>query len=84
MHSACGLLDADFRTPSLDYADLIKASRQLCRSPAVGQLQFEVVAHRLQHEYSADVRIQGTKYTMARWIAAASTRRTMPSPAETA
>ena len=30
----------DFRTPSLDYADLIKASRQLCQSPAVGQLQF--------------------------------------------
>jgi serine/threonine-protein kinase HipA len=40
MHSACGLLDADYRTPSLDYLDLIKASRQLCRSPAAGQLQF--------------------------------------------
>jgi serine/threonine-protein kinase HipA len=40
MHSACGLLDADFRTPSLDYMDLIKASRQLCKSPAAGQLQF--------------------------------------------
>lgn len=40
MHSACGLLDADFRSPSLDYLDLIKASRQLCKSPAVGQLQF--------------------------------------------
>ena len=40
MHSACGLLDADFRSPSLDYIDLIKASRQLCKSPAVGQLQF--------------------------------------------
>lgn len=40
MHSACGLLDADFRTPSLDYADLIKASRQLCKAPATGQLQF--------------------------------------------
>lgn len=40
MHSACGLLDADFRSPSLDYDDLIKASRILCRSPAVGQLQF--------------------------------------------
>lgn len=40
MHSACGLLDADFRTPSLDYSDLIKASRQLCKSPAAGQLQF--------------------------------------------
>ncbi|WP_276754924.1 type II toxin-antitoxin system HipA family toxin [Pseudoalteromonas marina] len=40
MHSACGLLDADFRTPSLDYIDLIKASRALCKSPAAGQLQF--------------------------------------------
>lgn len=40
MHSACGLLDADFRSPSLDYVDLIKASRQLCKSPAAGQLQF--------------------------------------------
>lgn len=40
MHSACGLLDADYRAPSLDYQDLIKASRQLCRSPAAGQLQF--------------------------------------------
>ena len=40
LHSACGLLDADFRTPSLDYLDLIKASRQLCQSPAIGQLQF--------------------------------------------
>ena len=40
MHSACGLLDADYRAPSLDYEDLIKASRQLCKSPAVGQLQF--------------------------------------------
>lgn len=40
VHSACGLLDADFRTPSLDYGDLIKASRQLCKSPAAGQLQF--------------------------------------------
>ncbi len=40
MHSVCGLLDADYRTPSLDYIDLVKASRQLCKSPAAGQLQF--------------------------------------------
>nr|WP_207190937.1 type II toxin-antitoxin system HipA family toxin [Halochromatium salexigens] len=40
LHSACGLLDADFRLPSLDYADLIKASSLLCQSPAVGQAQF--------------------------------------------
>ena len=39
-HSLCGLLDADFRQPSMDYEDLIKASQVLCNSPAVGQQQF--------------------------------------------
>lgn len=38
MHSTFGQLDADFRTPSLDYIDLIKASRQLSKPPAAGQL----------------------------------------------
>lgn len=36
MQSACALLDADFRLPSLDYEDLIKAGSLLCRKPAVG------------------------------------------------
>jgi len=40
LHSACGLLNADFRVPSLDYEDLIKASSLLCKSPAVGQKIF--------------------------------------------
>lgn len=40
MLSLCGLLDADFRAPSIDYEDLIKASQVLCESPAVGQSQF--------------------------------------------
>lgn len=40
MHSVAGLLDADFRTPSLDYEDLIKVSKLLCQSPEVGKLQF--------------------------------------------
>lgn len=40
MHSACGLLDADFRQPSLDYEDLIKVNRILCKSVYAGQLQF--------------------------------------------
>ena len=38
--SLCGLLDADFRQPSMDYEDLIKASQALCKSPVVGQQQF--------------------------------------------
>ena len=40
LHSLCGLLDADFRTPSVDYEDLIKASQILCKSPAEGQVMF--------------------------------------------
>ncbi|MGI9322864.1 MAG: type II toxin-antitoxin system HipA family toxin [Pseudomonadales bacterium] len=45
--SACGLLDADFRSPSLDYEDLIKASRTLCKSPLAGQVQFRRAAFNL-------------------------------------
>ena len=37
---------------------------------AVGQLQFEVVQHRLKSEYDADVRLEGCQYTGARWITA--------------
>jgi len=40
LHSACGLLDADYRLPSLDYEELIKASSLLCKSPAAGQQMF--------------------------------------------
>lgn len=40
LHSLCGLLDADFRTPSMDYQDVIKASQVLCNNPQVGQSQF--------------------------------------------
>jgi peptide chain release factor 3 len=35
---------------------------------AVGQLQFEVVIHRLKTEYGCDARLEGTRYTMARWV----------------
>ena len=37
---------------------------------AVGQLQFEVVQHRLKGEYDADIRLEGSQYTGARWITA--------------
>jgi peptide chain release factor 3 len=39
---------------------------------AVGQLQFEVVQHRLKGEYDADIRLEGCQYTGARWITADS------------
>jgi peptide chain release factor 3 len=35
---------------------------------AVGQLQFEVVAHRLEHEYGVRARILPARYALARWI----------------
>src|SRR5206468_8364676 len=35
---------------------------------AVGQLQFEVVQHRLKAEYDADIRLESSQYTGARWI----------------
>ena len=37
---------------------------------AVGQLQFEVVQHRLKSEYDCDVRLESCQYTGARWITA--------------
>ena len=35
---------------------------------AVGQLQFEVVAHRLEHEYGCRARILPARYNVARWV----------------
>ena len=40
MHTLCGLMDADFRQPSMDYEDLLKVSQILCQNPAVAQEQF--------------------------------------------
>ena len=37
---------------------------------AVGQLQFEVVQHRLKGEYDANVRLESCQYVGARWITA--------------
>ncbi len=37
---------------------------------AVGVLQFEVVTHRLKHEYGVDARIAPAKYQVARWVTA--------------
>ncbi len=36
---------------------------------AVGQLQFEVLVHRLQNEYGADTRLEPAPYTQIRWFA---------------
>ncbi len=35
---------------------------------AVGQLQFEVVAHRLEHEYGVRARIMPARFNVARWV----------------
>jgi peptide chain release factor 3 len=39
---------------------------------AVGQLQFEVVQHRLKTDYGVEARLMPTRATMARWITADS------------
>jgi peptide chain release factor 3 len=39
---------------------------------AIGQLQFEVVQHRLKSEYSVECRLLGSNYAGARWITADS------------
>ncbi len=39
---------------------------------AVGALQFEVVAHRLETEYGVKARILGCPYTLARWVTCAN------------
>ncbi len=39
---------------------------------AIGQLQFEVVQHRLKTEYDCEIRLEGCQYTGARWITADS------------
>jgi peptide chain release factor 3 len=41
---------------------------------AVGQLQFEVVTHRLAHEYGVAARLMPTRHTLARWITAEDER----------
>ncbi len=38
---------------------------------AVGQLQFEVVAHRLEHEYGVKARILPSRFQVARWVTCA-------------
>jgi len=35
---------------------------------AVGQLQFEVVAHRLEHEYGVKARVMPSHFNLARWV----------------
>lgn len=39
---------------------------------AVGTLQFEVVLHRLKHEYGVQARLAPTKYRLARWVTSES------------
>jgi peptide chain release factor 3 len=41
---------------------------------AVGQLQFEVVAHRLKTEYGVEARMMPSRFTVARWITAEDPR----------
>ena len=44
MHTACGLLHSDFRVPSLDYRDLIKATMVLTRDIREAQKMYRLAA----------------------------------------
>jgi serine/threonine-protein kinase HipA len=44
MHSACGLLDADFRTPSLEYENLIMATKRLTKNAKEVEKMFKIMA----------------------------------------
>ena len=41
---------------------------------AVGQLQFEVVAHRLEHEYGCKARVMPSRFQIARWVTCDDTK----------
>ncbi|NHB88395.1 type II toxin-antitoxin system HipA family toxin [Photorhabdus tasmaniensis] len=43
MISACGLLDSPFREPSLDYIELIKATRMLCNTNEAKKLLYRAI-----------------------------------------
>ena len=44
---------------------------------AVGQLQFEVLVHRLQNEYGADARLEPTPFSQIRWFDPGTPRETL-------
>jgi peptide chain release factor 3 len=41
----------------------------------VGQLQFEILAYRLEHEYGAKVILDRLPYTRARWVGGVATTK---------
>ena len=47
MQTLCGLMDADFRQPTMDYEDLIKVSQILCQNPMAAQEQFKRALYNL-------------------------------------
>jgi serine/threonine-protein kinase HipA len=48
MHSACGLLDADFRTPSLEYENLIMATKQLTKNIKEAEQMFRIMVFNIK------------------------------------
>ena len=53
----------------------LDAGRATTLLGAVGQLQFDVVLHRLQVEYNADPRLEPAPFTLVRWFGAGTDRR---------
>jgi peptide chain release factor 3 len=47
--------------------DVVGGAQKVALLAAVGPLQFEVLAYRLQSEYGAESRVEMTSYSLARW-----------------
>jgi peptide chain release factor 3 len=47
--------------------DPVGGAQKVALLAAVGPLQFEVLVHRLQHEYGAESRLETTPWSIARW-----------------
>ncbi len=60
--------------------ELADATRKVPLLGAVGPLQFEIVQYRLESEYGAASRIEGTSWTLARWLDPATRVESMVLP----
>ncbi|MCB1681032.1 MAG: type II toxin-antitoxin system HipA family toxin [Alphaproteobacteria bacterium] len=63
MHTACGLLHSDFRVPSLDYQDLIKATMALTRDIREAQKMYRLAVFNVL-SYNRDDHTKNFSYLM--------------------
>src|SRR5690606_13839649 len=47
--------------------ETVAGAQKVALLAAIGQLQFEVLVHRLKSEYGAEARLESAPWTLARW-----------------